>query len=76
MNIEHYPRQRKTQYDNRIGEQKRMKCGLIATITQYYNRHDITVKMSNGTTIYKRTYTDFTQGNINPNKTRQKYKIT
>ena len=71
--LTHYPRQRKTKYENRIGEQKTMKCGLTATITNYYNRHDITVKLSNGNTVYKRTYTDFTQGNIDPNKIRQKY---
>ena len=60
-------------YRHRIGERKMMKCGLFATIIDYKDRHNITVKMSDGSTLYKRSYTDFTRKNIDPARTIKKY---
>ena len=72
MRITHDMPTRVTKHHKRIGETKLMRCGLTATITEYYHRHDITVKVSDGSVLYKRTYTDFCRGSIDPAKTRLK----
>ena len=54
MRITHDMPTRVTKHHKRIGETKLMRCGLTATITEYYHRHDITVKVSDGSVLYKR----------------------
>ena len=51
-----------------------MRCGVTATITEYHDRHDITVETSDGYTLYKRTYTDFTMGRIDQMRVAKRYK--
>lgn len=75
MEVHHYPKKRATKFDARCGETRAMKCGMTAQIIEYYHRHDITVKFLDGTIVYKRTYTAFCNGDIDPKHVAKKYRI-
>ncbi len=48
-----------------IGISKQMNCGMNATIIDYINKGNITVKFDDGTVISNRSYGNFKDGKIN-----------
>ena len=52
----------------RIGESRKMNCGMLATIIKYINSDDIDVKFEDETIVKNKSYYHFTRGEIsNPN---------
>lgn len=51
-------------YMNRIGEQRKMNCGLVATIIDYRKSNDIDIRFEDGTVVKSRLYQDFLRGEI------------
>ncbi len=52
----------------RIGESRKMKCGLTATIIEYFTTKNITVQFEDGTILKNKKYSRFLEGSIrNPN---------
>ncbi len=57
-----------------IGESKRMNCGMLATITEYFSASNITVRFEDNYVITNKTITGFKRGQIsNPNAYEKKY---
>ena len=55
-------------FKDRTGEVKKMNCGMNATIIEYVNSHDITIKFEDGEILKHKFYGDFKNGKIdNPN---------
>ena len=53
---------------NRLGETRRMNCGMEATVIRYGGANDIDVRFEDGTIVKNRTYSAFKKGGIvNPN---------
>lgn len=53
---------------DRLGETRRMSCGMKATIIRYNNAHDIDVRFEDGTVVEHKEYSKFKKGGIaNPN---------
>ena len=50
--------------NNRLGEKKKMNCGLIATITKYDNYHDIEITFEDGVVVYPIDYGQFYGGTV------------
>ena len=48
----------------RIGECRKMNCGMDATIIAYRNSHDIDIQFEDSTIVYHKSYTSFKKGNI------------
>lgn len=51
---------------DRVGETRVMRCGLKATIKEYYNSDNITVVFENGTERTNKSYYNFLYGDISP----------
>ena len=49
---------------DRLGETRRMSCGMKATIIRYNNAHDIDVRFEDGAVREHRIYNDFKKGTI------------
>ena len=54
----------KASAENRLGETKRMNCGMEATIIRYGGCNDIDVRFGDGTIVKHRTYDQFKKGSI------------
>lgn len=67
--------QSKKQAKERIGKTHMQKCGLEAKIIEYRNVKDIDVRLSDGTIVRHKTYTNFKKGSISYTNTHQ-YKKT
>lgn len=53
---------------DRIGETKMMSCGMVATIIEYREIHNIDVEFEDGTIVKNKGYGEFKKGGIkNPN---------
>ena len=53
---------------DRLGETRRMSCGMKATIIRYNNAHDIDVRFEDGAVVEHKEYSKFKKGGIaNPN---------
>ena len=52
------------QYAYRYNETKMMNCGMSATITDYINANDITVRFDDGTPLEHQRYQNFESGTI------------
>lgn len=50
--------------DERLGETKKMNCGLLATIIEYRAAGDIDVKFEDGVNVYHKSYANFSMGKI------------
>ena len=57
--------------NNRIGEEKLQKCGLIARIIAYPSGADMTVQFEDGKTVEHVSYYNFSLGTLNYNKTEK-----
>lgn len=64
------PRQQPTIGKHRIGEQRTMNCGLLATIIEYKNSCNIDVQFENGEVRRGATYECFQKGKIALPKTK------
>lgn len=49
---------------SRLGEIKRMNCGMDAEITEYNSREDISVRFADNTVLHNKKYVDFCNGSI------------
>ena len=49
-------------FKDRTGEVKKMNCGMNATIIEYVNSHDITIKFEDGEILKHKFYGDFKNG--------------
>ena len=63
---------------NHLGEQAKMNCGMLATITDYRDYQHIDLQFEDGTTVRNRKYSEFKKGNIantnlGRNATKTKY---
>lgn len=56
--------QQSLQKDKRLGETKMMNCGKNATIIEYNDAHDMTIKFEDGAIVKHKYYTDFAKGMI------------
>ena len=54
----------KASAEDRLGETKRMNCGMEATIIRYGGCNDIDVRFGDGTIVKHRTYDQFKKGSI------------
>ena len=50
----------------RVGETKRMNCGLLATIVRYDNYYDVDIRFETGELIRNRQYGNFRDGRVCP----------
>ena len=59
---------------SRLGESKKMNCGMTATIIEYRNSHDIDIQFEDGIIAKNKYYCDFKNGLIayrNPDKSKE-----
>ena len=59
----------------RLGEEKLQKCGLVAKIIEYRLAGDMTVQFEDGKIVDHVNYYDFTNGNLNYNKTTRQESV-
>ena len=52
--------------ENKVGEKRKMNCGLMATIIKYKNSYDIDVRFENNRIARNRQYCNFERGRILP----------
>lgn len=60
-------------FNNRTGETRIMNCGMQATIINYKNSHDISIKFEDGTILEHKYYGDFKNGKIENPKLKKDY---
>ena len=54
-----------------VGQTKKMRNGMTATIIMYRAVDDIDVRFDNGTIVHGVTYRDFSDGNVAPREGEQ-----
>ncbi len=62
--IAHSCETREAQANSRLGEKKKMNCGLCATITKYNCYHEIEITFEDGEIVYPIDYGQFSKGMI------------